>query len=363
MTKNTEDTEVVSVRLPKRLLARLTQWATSGNISQTVREVLERGMPPHSTDQADEMVRLQADTEAALQSLVTKMRTKQPLTRTEWAYLANTVQLGFAQMRPFYSHVRARLLEDNLRAFVAFLALRDEYYPTLNAHPGDGYYYSHLGATDRTAPLAAQVDETLQRIHGPYISVGYAESLSRNLLVALNQEPPVPQDRLNQVLGPALSGLVHAAQRLYVLRAGQPLAGSDQIQPPAPVSAHTQVGGVSVWMLLQKFSVSAGIGLDAHNLILSCDTALELEDLDLLFEIVDASWIDPAHRAGAFQCGKWGVVAAQGIDGMYDLVLPGCRIHLTKETRANLRAAIRAAQIHPDVQPILQAHMERYGSL
>lgn len=363
MTKHTEDTEVVSVRLPKRLLSRLSQWASGSSMSQTVRNILECGISPGSHDQTDEMARLRADDEAALLALITKMCDQQPLTRTEWIYLVNTVQIGFAQFRPVCSHVSTSLVEANLRAFAAFLALRDEYYGTVHPHPGDSYYHNNMGSADRTAPMAAQVEAVLQRIRGPYISVGYAESLSHTLLVALKKEQPVPQDRLNRALGPALPGLVQAARRLYALRTGQPLADSDQIQPPAPVSVQTRVGTASVWMILEKFSVGACIGLDAHNLSLSCDTALDLNDLALLFDIADASWVDPAQKVGVFQCGKWGVVAAQGLDGVYELTLPGCRIHLTQETRTDLRAALQAAQTHLDVQPILQSRMRQYGSL
>lgn len=168
------------------------------------------------------------DENATLSVLVAKTQTDAPFTRAELLYLAEKIQRGMAQYRRWYSHVRKSLIAANLRAFGAFMELRDDLYPKDFPEVGDTrnqYYHGKLRTSGREGSWADHVEGVLQEVSGEYVDVERAEWLlqSQSLASALRNEPAVPEDRLNQAIAPYKSFLVQAALRVQHLKTAHPL--------------------------------------------------------------------------------------------------------------------------------------------
>ncbi len=271
-----------------------------------------------------------------------------------------------AQYRRWYSHVRKSLIEANLRAFGAFMGLRDDLYPEdCSEDTRDQYYHSKLRTSGREGSWADHVEDVLQEVSGKYVDVERAEWLLRSLAVALRNEPTVPEDRLNQVMAPYKTSLVQAALRVQYLKTAHPLRVMQEAEAqniPYPPVKRDDIEIALSMCNGEMFAISI---IHSHDLELWCHNPAEIDDLVLLLDAMEA---EPTLETRV--AGKWGATVVAdppcsvnifGANWSLYIKVPGCRIRFSKEQVDTLRAALHTALARPEVAAVMTAQTFRYG--
>ena len=276
------------------------------------------------------------DENATLSALVAKTQTDAPFTRAELLYLAEKIQRGMAQYRRWYSHVRKSLIAANLRAFGAFMGLRDDLYP-----------------------------EDCSEDTREYVDVERAEWLLRSLAVALRNEPAVPEDRLNQVMAPYKTSLVQAALRVQYLKTAQPLGLMQEAEAQNIPYPPVKMDDIEIALSMCNGEMFAISIIHSHDLELWCHNPAEIDDLVLLLDAMEA---EPTLETRV--AGKWGATVVAdppcsvnifGANWSLYIKVPGCRIRFSKEQVDTLRAALHTALARPEVAAVMTAQAFRYG--
>lgn len=192
--------------------------------SDLAREAMEKGLEKLLVDKQnapdrEAFLQLQCNLRGSLFTLLRKAAAQQNLSRPEWGFLAFLVNEAYDRYHANSDVICRDLLVANLRAFAAFISLRNIEYPHLAKCRENGYYYGNMSFS-----WAAHYRETLDIpeyveacIIGlpEYPSSGAGAFSSRNLDVALRDEPGIDLVKLNSTLRPFLNDLLQIALRGY----------------------------------------------------------------------------------------------------------------------------------------------------
>jgi hypothetical protein len=158
----------------------------------------------------------------SLLTLLRKREASQNLTRSEWRLLAHLANKTYSHAYHQLDAISRDLLMANLSAFAAFIALRNSEYPHLAQKDSDAYYLGNMSFS-WAEKEAEKLDipsyvETCVNGLPVYPSGGAGTFCSRNLDVALRDEPGIDLLKLNQALSPYLDALLKVALRGYWLQ-------------------------------------------------------------------------------------------------------------------------------------------------
>ncbi|MCA3039407.1 MAG: hypothetical protein ING37_02220, partial [Rhodocyclaceae bacterium] len=215
--------------MQKTLSVRISEWLTK--YLEQARDTLEKDGQKTSTSDIARQLLVEAaeravphgftvDKEEMLRGIMRAARDERPLTRNHYAFLADYAHRAYQFTRRDF--VRADLLINLLRAFAAFMELRNSTYPELagkdqdqvqerdQVHDRDRYYFGNLGTkAQQEKSISAAVQRAIELVNElviPYRTTG--EFMSRTLEVALRDEPILADDAVDECLRPYLRGLL-----------------------------------------------------------------------------------------------------------------------------------------------------------
>lgn len=285
-TDSSRDLESFTVRIPTWLKESLDRIKSSLSISTTsdaARFVMETGAGAVETlGDIRGLLDLEENEQQSLQKIVAKWRHGQQLfSRAELAFVAQWAHCAY--LLTGMTNVQRAPILANLHAFAAVRSLRNELYPESDFMRGrDRYYHGNLGNSgggsidERIALLTASLKAF------PYAS--QAEFASRCLEVALRDEPPLPVDRLNDLLRPWLPALIKLALRGYLQKKdGVPAFpipidmafAAPMMNHPEPVTR----GHIQVSPNINNGSMTAAIIWKHGNVIVSVNGFVEMNEL------------------------------------------------------------------------------------
>lgn len=192
--------------------------------SDLAREAMEKGLDKlliEKQNAPDYKVfsQLLCNLRGSLFTLLRKEAAGQNLSRPEWGLLAHLVNEAYDRVHNQADVISRDLLAANLQAFAAFINLRNAEYPHMAKMQEDGYYYGNMSFSwakrDRSrSDIPAYVKTCIQGLPD-HPSSGAGAFCSRNLDVALRDEPGIDLIKLNTALRPYLRALLHVALRGY----------------------------------------------------------------------------------------------------------------------------------------------------
>lgn len=153
-------------------------------------------------------------------------RKGQPLSRSQMLFLAEAAHAAIKQHQGAYNHEYAA---DLLRAFKAVLTVKPKTSFSHQTNSLTSYYLSNL-VEKREGGLEPSVNASITRIMEPTFA-GSIDFPARNLVVALRDEPPLDEDRLNSELAPYLSTIFQLAIRQNWIETGNLFLDPDQAEP------------------------------------------------------------------------------------------------------------------------------------
>lgn len=211
------------------LLEKLAQVKEALGIaaSDVAREAMEKGLDKLLIEKQNApdykaFSQLLCNVRGSLLTLLRKEETDQDLTRSEWGFLAHLVNESYDCFYHQVDAISRDLLAANLRAFAAFIELRNTEYPHLTNKSGDAYYFGNMSfswaSKDAEKLDISSYVETCVNGLPHYPSVGAGVFCSRNLNVALRDEPGIALSKLNKMLRPYLRALLKVSLRGYWLK-------------------------------------------------------------------------------------------------------------------------------------------------
>lgn len=291
--KRQSDSELESftIRIPVWLKGSLERikgsMAGISTMSDAARFVMETGAGAvEPLGDTRELLDLQKDEQQTLQRIVAKWHHGEQLySRAELAFISQWAHRAY--MLSKVSNVQRSPILANLQAFAAVRSLRNERYKPSEATEGrDRYYHGNLGNSG-VESIDDKLSSTISSLKEfPYSS--HAEFASRCLEVALRDEPPLPVDRLNDVLRPHLPALIRLALRAYLNSKGKPALPVDTGFNVASVKYPKAVtrGRISISPNILGDSMTAGIIWEGGNLIVAVNGFVELNELMTLVNAV-----------------------------------------------------------------------------
>lgn len=153
----------------------------------------------------------------------------QALSRSQMLFLAEAAHAGIKQQQGFYNH---EYVADLLRAFKAVLTVKPKTSFSEQTNSLTSYYLSNL-VEKREGGLEASLNASITRIMEPTFA-GSPDFPARNLVVALRDEPPLDENKLNSELAPYLNTIFRLAIRQNWVETGNLFLDPDQ---PEPASA------------------------------------------------------------------------------------------------------------------------------
>ena len=153
-------------------------------------------------------------------------RNGQPLSRSQMLFLSEAAHAAIKQNQGFYNH---EYVADLLRAFKAVLTVKPKARFSEETNSLTSYYLSNL-VEKREGGLDASLNATITRIMEPTFA-GSADFPARNLVVALRDEPPLDENKLNSELAPYLNTIFKLAIRQNWVETGNLFLDPDQAEP------------------------------------------------------------------------------------------------------------------------------------
>jgi hypothetical protein len=263
--------------------------------SDTAREALDAGLNSmlkrgYREQTMDEFTVLDANHTASLRLLVDKESRGSSLSRAEWYFVADKVNQTYRDLPEGIETLDPDLIAANLRAFSALIALRDETYPSLRGQEADRYYYGNMGYSyiDTSSigySISGHVDAAVSGFVRPHFGSG--DFPSRNLLVALRDEPDVDVSKLNYALKPFLKPLLMVALRGYWLKEKRPLVQAKESQYPFITLPKKSNAHFHLSPLAEKNGISCAIEPVNHHYVFALNNYVEISDFSTLFSTVE----------------------------------------------------------------------------
>lgn len=225
--------QTLSIRISERLreyLERSKQVLSSGGRGDSVStsDVAKMLLESAKEDRLDfrlEVADLQRDPTASLVAIRRKWDGKQPLTRSEWVFLSQYIQIATEDLTEHAIPPPAPSFISLLEAFLAVRSLRTERGAGL-----DRYYLGNLGVPEGGGLNERQLDpelvpQTVAKVIGEIRqNLGASKPLlaGRCFYVALRDESIADLMALNRVLEPHLTSLFRLAARGHWMREHRP---------------------------------------------------------------------------------------------------------------------------------------------
>lgn len=353
-TKKQQDQELESftIRVPSWLKSQLEKLKGSQagvtTTSDAARYALERGMDlVNPENDAKELYGLQANEQLALRQIAAKGQKGELLfSRAELALVAQWASRAYALTRQ--SLVGHQPLRANLQAFAAFISLRDSIYGVSEVVEGrDRYYMGNLGGIQGETVL--EKNNLAIATIGAYANAGLAQFASRNLDVALRDEPPIPLDLLNAALRPYIPALIKLALRGYLLSHDKPavpanLEFNSHLQK---IPSLVKKGDVTVSPTLVSDSITAAIILDRNDVIVSINSYLELIEFSTL--------VNALERGDQLSGSRFLLIAPNQFVSQYLLRVSGVQIAFKEDDFESMKAALKELI----EQPVIRSECER----
>jgi hypothetical protein len=350
-------------------------------VGDALRKAVKTFAPTDAPRLTNDFALLYADADATLRRLATKLY-KDPhvfLTRMEMAFIAERIQYEYAVLVGCECHIVTTTVKANLKAFTAFMNLRDYLYP--DDYPGDNYYQGNLGTGSCDGSIVGQAQAVCSALTTETIHSSQAGLLSRNLAVALRQEPSVPDDLLNEEVGPYMPTLLKALLYMRYLRdyrsrknGAKPFGYADPSKAvPENQGEPVKVGDVAINIIpikaresrAMELSMLIEIGSTSQQTtpMVTLNNSAQILDFSLLLR-VSASSTD--FFRGDTLDGRFGIVRTPTIGDLKQatyLDVNGCRLWIGESLFSDMVAAMKEALARPSVAQILTDQSLLYGSL
>lgn len=354
------DLESFTIRIPVWLKGSLERIKGSlsgiSTVSDAARLVMETGAGAvEPLGDARELLDLQKNEQQALQRIVAKWQHGQQLfSRAELAFISQWAHQAYMYCKT--GNVQRSPILANLQAFAAVRSLRNELYKySESTEWRDRYYHGNLGNSGGES-LEDKVASTIESLKEfPYSS--YAEFASRCLEVALRDEPPLPADRLNDMLRPYLPALIKLALRAHLHSKGKSALPVDtefnvaMVKHPKAVTC----GHISMSPNILGDSMTAAIIWEGGNLIVAVNGFVELNELITL--------VNAAPHEHQVKGERFLIFPPMAPVSQYVMRVGGVQIAFKDEEFDDLRKALRDVM----KQPVMKAEYERlswiYGEI
>lgn len=347
-----QELESFTIRVPGWLKAQLEKLKGSlagvTTTSDAARYALERGMDfANPESDAKELHALQMNEQLALQQIAAKGQAGgQLFSRAELSLVAQLASRAYALTKQ--SMICQQPFVANLQAFAAVISLRNSIYRKSDLFEDrDRYYMGNLG----NLPGETIKDKTEHAIAaiGTYANAGFARFASRNLEVALRDEPALPLDPINAAMQPHLPALIKLALRGYLLTKEKPAipVNLEFTFPMKKFPSSVTRGHVTVSPNLLSDSITAGIILDRNDVIVPINSYLELTEFSTL--------VNALEDGGQFSSGRFLLMAPTPVVSQYLLRINGVQIAFKEGDFESLKMALQGLM----AQPVMKSECER----
>lgn len=358
--KQDQELESFTIRVPSWLKNQLEKLkglqAGVTTTSDAARYALERGMDiVNPENDGRELYALFSDEQSALQQVAAKCNKNGSFfSRAELTLVAYLASQAYSLTK--LGLVDPKLLSSNLQAFGEFIKLRNSIYGTPEAiGHREKYYMGNLGGIYGESILEKN-NNAISQISS-LANQGFSQFASRNLEVALRDEPPIPLDQLNNALKPYIPSLIKLALRGFLLLKNKPAIPENlefnTFQRRSP--SYVKNGRVAVSPNLMLDNISAALIFDRNDVIISINSYFELTEFYML--------VNSIKKEEHLSCNRFKLIAPNSFHSQYLLHISGVQIALEDEDFESLKTALTDVMEQEAVALECERLSWRFGAL
>ncbi len=364
--------QTLSIRISETLrefLERSKQVLSSGGRGESVStsDVAKMLLESAKEDRLDfrlEVAELQRDPTASLIGIRRKWQGQQPLTRSEWIFLGQYVQVATEDLQQNAAPPPAPSLIAILEALLAVRNLRTDRGGGL-----DRYYLGNLGIPEGGGFNERQLDPELV----PHAVTGLVEDLRQNpgarkplsagrcLFVALRDEALSDLAALSRMLGPHLPALFRLAARGHWLREHRPVRSLQDRSvvvgsvPPVAQGGIRLSGNIS-----GEGEIALALSLDQKNLVYPLGHFPEIREFVAMLEQMKSGemWSGVYFHGHAVAAAD-----AAAAEFAFYRYRDGVALGFSMEEWQHLRELLTAALTAPKLRPFWEELELVYGEL